>query len=352
MSPKATQPQQPDPEPVTGHGAGLSLRRMLSRRVVRLPIGGWLAIVGVTALIGTAYAVGAPPNAAPQPTTTEARFALNPRLAAGVPVPGATAMPISEPATLTDGSSKEFFNGGSGAQAAGVAQPQIVKTGSMTVQVTNLDNALAQAESSIVGLGGSVSSANQNGSGEGASAQVTYRIPVARWNDALKAMRGLGKLISQQTGSNDVTAQVVDLNARLDNLKVTEQALQGIMAKASAVPDILAVEQQLSNVQGEIEQLTAQRDYLANQAAMSTLSVYFVLPNQTVTVQATNEWTLGSQVDEAVAALVRIGQGLATLAVWLVIVGLPVIVVLLVLYVIYRIFRRLRRRTSGALTAA
>jgi hypothetical protein len=76
--------------------------------------------------------------------------------------------------------------------------------------------------------------------------------------------------------------------------------------------------------------------------------VAFVLPAKTVTTQATNEWNLDKQVDEAVAALVRIGQGLATIAVWVVIVGLPVIGGLLILWIIFRIFRRVTRRSEGA----
>ena len=73
------------------------------------------------------------------------------------------------------------------------------------------------------------------------------------------------------------------------------------MAKATEIKDILAVQEQLTQTRGEIEQLTAQRDYLKNQAAMSTLSVAFVLPSKTVTTQATNEWDFNKQVDEAVA---------------------------------------------------
>jgi len=99
-------------------------------------------------------------------------------------------------------------------------------------------------------------------------------VPVAKWDDALTALRKIGsKVVSEQTSANDVTSQVIDLNARIDNLKTTETALQSIMARASAVPDVIAVENQLSDTQGQIEELTAQRDNLSNQAAMSTLTL-------------------------------------------------------------------------------
>jgi hypothetical protein len=119
------------------------------------------------------------------------------------------------------------------------------------------------------------------------------------------------------------------------------------MAKAVAIPDVIAVEEQLSQTQGEIEQLTAQRDNLKDQATMSTLAVTFQLPAKTVTTQATQDWTLGGQVDEAAAALVRIGQGLATMGVWALIVILPIGFGLLVLLAIFAIIRRILARGRG-----
>jgi hypothetical protein len=177
---------------------------------------------------------------------------------------------------------------------------------------------------------------------------------VAKWDAALPALRKVGsKVLDEQTGSTDVTSQVIDLNARIDNLKTTEAALQAIMARATAIPDVIAVETQLSDTQGQIEQLTAQRDHLANQAAMSTLTVTFQLPQKTVTTQATQDWTLGNQVDEAGAALVRIGQGLATIVVWIAIVVLPIGLAALLLFGIAKLTRRIlgRGNRSAAVQA-
>jgi hypothetical protein len=221
----------------------------------------------------------------------------------------------------------------------------IVKTGQMNLEVADIDKAIAAAQSVVSAAGGNVSSSNRSGSDQYASASITYRIPVARWDATLAALRKVGsKVLTEQTGASDVTMQVVDLNARIDNLQKTEAALQSIMARASSVPDVLAVETQLSQTQGQIEELTAQRDNVNDQAAMSTLSVTFSLPGPTVTTQATQDWTLGSQVDQAAAALVRIGQGIVTLVVWAVIVVVPVGIGLLILLVLFMIARRIGRR--------
>ncbi|HEX7490082.1 MAG TPA: DUF4349 domain-containing protein, partial [Candidatus Limnocylindrales bacterium] len=144
----------------------------------------------------------------------------------------------------------------------------------------------------------------------------------------------------------------IDLDARINNLQRTETALQAIMTKATVIADVIAVENQLSLVQGQIEELTASRDSLKTQAAMSTLTVSYQLPAKTVTTQATQDWTLGNQIDIAGAALVRIGQGLATMGVWLMVVILPIGLVagllLAILYVLRRVTRRGRRSDDAA----
>ena len=334
---------------------GFVARKIARGRVGRVRVSGIVAAVALVSLLGAAYMIGNPPAAgAPDAGLRNSAYGAE---------PASTAAPAA-PGDLTD-QLGGISNGDSGFSSSGDATKtlqelqlttslettQIVKTGSMALEVSDLDKAVAQAQSAVVGLGGYVSESSRSGGKDDAVASVTYRLPAANWDNALTAMRNLaGRVVSEQTGTTDVTTQVIDLDARLDNLKTTETALQSIMARASAVPDVLAVEQQLSQTQGEIEQLTAERDHLKDQAAMSTLSATFSLPGKTVVTQATQEWDLGKQIDQAAAALVHIGQGLATIAVWAVVVGLPIIVGALVLMALLWLVRRLtgRSRRRGA----
>ena len=322
---------------------------------------GVVALVAVAAVIGGAFIVGGPPDG--DHTTATPMFGPV-RLAAGGVQAGATAAPaVPAPEGAADGVP---LNGSlkttdqTGVDTQSLAAPaadttQIVKVGQMTLEVTDLDGALNQAQATIAGMGGIVDQSNRSGTGDEAVATITFRFPVAKWDAALPALRKIGsKVLYEQTGSTDVTMQVVDLNARLDNLKATEAALQAIMARATAIPDVIAVEVQLSQTQGQIEQLTAQRDHLADQAAMSTLTVTFQMPAKTVTTQAAQDWTLGSQVDQAGAALVRIGQGLATMAVWIAVVVLPLGLALLLLLGLAKLTRRIfgRGRSRNAAAGA
>ncbi|MFI5259295.1 MAG: DUF4349 domain-containing protein [Candidatus Limnocylindrales bacterium] len=345
---------EPDPEAeppsVPRRALGLRIASRLVARLGRGRLTGILAVLAVVALVAGAYVVGSPASA------DQSLSSLSPdRLAAQ---PAATAAPAAVPIT-DQGLLSGVDQSGAGSsitanptQAGGQSQlfatidaSQIVKTGQMTLEVTDVETATAQAQAAIVAMGGYVDSSTKSGTGPDATATITFRLPVAKWDQGLAAMRKIGtRDLFEQTSSSDVTSQVIDLNARIDNLKTTETALQAIMTRSGSVADILAVETQLSDTQGQIEELTAERDNLANQAAMSTLAVTLHLPTATVTTQATQDWTLGSQVDQAVAALVRVGQGLATMAVWLVIVVLPVALGVLVLLAIALVARRIARR--------
>jgi Domain of unknown function (DUF4349) len=254
------------------------------------------------------------------------------------PASAAPLAPIGQPTQPGTGTSGQAL----------VDQPLIIYTGTMSLEVSDLQASIDQANNAVVALGGHVESSQQSNSDDRSSASVTYRIPAERWNDALTALRGVGqKLLSLTTNSSDVTAQVIDLNARIDNLRATETALQQIMDKATTISDVLKVQDQLTSVRGDIESMTAQRDHLANQAALSTLTVDFNVPVPATTV-ASGGWDFGAEVDNAVAALVRIGQWLASVLIWFVIVFLPVAVpILVLLWIVLWITRRAARRRAA-----
>lgn len=208
---------------------------------------------------------------------------------------------------------------------------KIIRTGSIEVEVSDVSKALRTARDAIVKLGGYVGASNTTNGDDRPTAEITYRIPADRWEDALDALRSLNglttRVVTEQTQAVEVTGQVVDLQARIRNLRASETALQGIAAKATKISDVLEVEARLTDVRGQIEQLTAALVDLNDRAGYATLSAFFSVP--IVAVEAVgNEWRPASTIDEAAASLISIGQGLATAGIWFLIVWLPVLLVL------------------------
>jgi hypothetical protein len=339
------------PRPATGSpGRALAGALRSHRKIAR-----GMGLLAVAAIIAAAYVAGGPPADASH-GIAPADVLFGPisatdlsRVPVPAAMPAASLGPVDQKSLLSNGGATDGTATTPGEQSAVVASldaTQIVKTGQMSLEVTGIDDAVSHAQAAIAGLGGVVDSSNRYGTGDNTVASITFRVPVAKWDEALADMRKIGsKILSEQTGATDVTTQVVDLDARLTNLQATEAALQSIMARASAIPDVIAVESQLSDTRGQIEVLTAESRHLKDQAAMSTLSVSLQLPTKTVITQATQDWTLGSQVDQAGAALLRIGQGLATMVVWIIVVALPLALVLAVLLAIGFVMRRIRGRS-------
>ena len=268
-----------------------------------------------------------------------------PDQAANVAAAGSTAAPAAALGSNSDNTAGGATTGPTDPIALSAPDTFIVRTGSISIEVPKIEPALLQVRTAIAGLGGYVSDSNQSNQGDQQMASVTYRIPVARWQDALDAIQAIAtKVDAAKSNAVEVTGQVLDLGARIDNLQTTEAALQAIMARATKITDVLQVESQLSDVQGQIEELSTQQAHLKDQASLATLTVEFALPPTPETIQTSRGWDPGAQLDQASSALLGIGQALASAGIWLVVVGLPIGFVLLILLgLVIFIGRRMRR---------
>lgn len=252
-------------------------------------------------------------------------------------------------------------NGGQVADAAAtVPTLLIVRTGELELKVADLGAALRDGDAAVARAGGYISGSNRTAANGSESAQVTYRIPSAAWSSTLSALRGLAStVVKELVKTEEVTGQVVDLAARIANLRATEAALQAIMAKATKISDVLDVQEQLTATRGDIEKLVADKEHLVDRAAYGSLAVTYRLPSvpsPTATPVPANGWDPGDDVARASGKLVRIGQTTTSIGIWLAIVGLPLaiggLIVLFVSWQLYRLTRWLIRRRETMLRGA
>ena len=239
------------------------------------------------------------------------------------------------------------------ADAGGAAAPPellIIRTGQLEIEVGDLAAAVATARTRVVAVGGYVSASDETASDAQASASAVYRIPAARWDEALDGIRGLASEVrGQHVETEAVTAQVVDLGARITNLRASEVALQGIMSQATRIADVLAVQTELTTVRGEIERLAAEKALHEERAAYGTLTVVFSLPATPATEEVRRGWDPATDADRATGTLISFGQAAASGAIWLGIVGLPVaIAVLIIVALAWRLVRYVRGRGAVA----
>ena len=273
------------------------------------------------------------------------------------------------PGVVTDGKGGEGA-GGSDPFAA-LTGRSIVKTGEITIEVENVGAALGKVRALALQLGGYVGS-SQIGGGtpypvdpyqpqpDGVlekvptftgTASLTLRIPANRFDEAITKLHAFdGTVVVEATREEDVTSQLVDVEARLKNLKASEVQYRALLEKAEKIDDILAVQARLDDVRGQIEQWQAQQKQLSELADLATLTVTLT---STAIAQATDNWDPGKTISDAFAALVTFGQNVANGAIWFLIVWLPALIVIGIVAIFgWRLVPRMRRPAMALPVAA
>jgi hypothetical protein len=158
------------------------------------------------------------------------------------------------------------------------AQRDVVKTASMTITVSNTSEAADKAAVLVEKADGRVDSRSEDaGSNRGlARTSVTLRVPVAKLDGVVRELKTLGKVQTAETTSEDVTAQRVDLDARIKALQTSVDRLLAIMRDAKDPDALIKAEDALSERQAELDSLRAQRDQLGDRIDYSTVNVTFV----------------------------------------------------------------------------
>jgi hypothetical protein len=268
----------------------------------------------------TAVAGGAAPDVAPAlaPTSAQGSADAKAQIAPVPPDPGTS--------TVVPGS------------------PRIVKTADMRVQVGKGGfGAAFDRVSSIATANGGFVSSSSSASGDDAKAagarsgDLTVRVPADRFDAVRQALGGLGKVASQSIRGEDVSGQLVDVDARIKNLQAQEDALRTLLGQAKAVGDVLSVQSNLFGVRQQIEQLKAQQANLTQATTLATIQVSLFEPGAaTVPTEPVPDRSLAHSFHRAVDGMVAVAGGMVVVVGWLV----PVAALGLVGWGASRVFRR------------
>jgi hypothetical protein len=106
---------------------------------------------------------------------------------------------------------------------------------------------------------------------DAASGQVSFRVPVDAFEPVLRELKGLGTYRGEQSSTEDVTNQYVDLNGQLAAWRAQERVYLRLLDRAKSIADVIAVQNQLQQVQSNIERLQGQLNHLEDQSSFSTI---------------------------------------------------------------------------------
>lgn len=204
-------------------------------------------------------------------------------------------------------------NAASDASGNSQAQPQLIKRASLALNVDSVEESFEQVRKIVQTQQGDVRSLSDQGDRQ-RLINVELRIPQANLDTALDALTAIGTVQSRTLTTEDVSSQLVDLQARLSNARKSEEALQEIMSRSGEIADVLAVSRELSSVRQSIEQMAAQQKNLQNQVSYSTISLslssgVILSPNKPAfSRQLANSWSAATNsVGEFTTDLLQLG---------------------------------------------
>lgn len=193
----------------------------------------------------------------------------------------AQVAPAADQAATEQDQSAQAAPAGKAGSTDAAAQVRLVDLGNRIVRTANVDlevgegrlNATINQATDVVrqAKGIYVGSSTSVPSGEPASGQVTFRVPVDAFEPVLRELKGLGTYRGEKSSTEDVTNQYIDLNGQLAAWRAQERVYLRLLDRARSVTDVIAVQNQLQQVQSNIERLQGQLNYLEDQSSFSTI---------------------------------------------------------------------------------
>jgi hypothetical protein len=225
--------------------------------------------------------------------------------------------------------------------------PSIVQTASLSVSVppNDFETTIQQARTIATGAGGFVvsSSASQGDDERLVSGSLVVRVPEPAYARVIEQLSSLGTVEAREEAGQDVSQQLVDLEARIRHLEAVEARLLGFLDEANTVTAALSVQAELNRVQLELEQARGRLDYLDDQVAYATVSLEVRERQVAVAEDDGGPWGI---VDAWRAA----GSGFVVVLGWIFVVAAtiaPVVLLLVLAYVAAR-FAGIRLRRPQA----
>lgn len=168
----------------------------------------------------------------------------------------------------------------------------VIEAAFMSLEVADLKVAIDAVKGAVARSGGFIDSWQQqtNDAGELWQVYATLRIPSTKLDGSLDEIGAAGVVKSLERSANDVTTQMIDLDARITALESSVQRLLALIESASSTTDLLEAENYLSQRQAELESLKSQREYLQSAVDYSTVSLSLYQTGTAAQDEPSNFW--------------------------------------------------------------
>ena len=216
-------------------------------------------------------------------------------------------------------------------------EKNIIKSGDIKVLADDIDKTLLEVEKIVKKYNAETQSTYEGGKGKFRNVNLVYKVKVSDFESFFNELKDMDvELDSSSSSVNDVTNEVIDLEARLKTYRNTESQLLEMQKTAKNVTETMAVYKELTDIRYKIESVQSQLKYYSNQTDYSTVSVVVAQNNAGAMIQD-DVWRPIGIFKNALRAFVHVLKGIGSLLIWLIVFGIPALVLgLLVKYIVRR----------------
>ena len=238
------------------------------------------------------------------------------------------------------------FDAGSGTSNG--SDRKIVKTVNLNTETKKFDESIEWFKSYVASFNGIIDSSyidsgNINNKNYRKNANFNVRIPAEKLDSFLDKIGGNLNVTFRQENISDITEEYSDTESRLKSLKIEEESLNAMLKKAKTVEEMIKVEDKLSSVRTDIENITRRLKRYDKQVTYSTVNVSISevkdLTEPQVPEDDFSRDTLVKQLkknfEEAKSFVLRLGANIFTHIPWI-ILGLAAILVLVIISAIFK----------------
>jgi hypothetical protein len=223
-----------------------------------------------------------------------------------------------------------------------VQGPQVIRQAQLAITVASgsFDSKLAAVRSLVESeqgyIAGTDAQTNPAANDQIRTGVISFMVPAANFDTTIDQLSRVGKVQSEHITGTDVSAQYVDLQARLANEQAQRDAMLALLKQAKTITDIIAVQTQLGQITQQIEQLKGQIAYFDHNTAFSTVTVTLTEAGAPAQTAASDSWGFATALNDAahnfVATINYVVTGLGAIG--------PILVVLGLGYLVWRSRRR------------
>lgn len=165
---------------------------------------------------------------------------------------------------------------------------KIIKEGNLRFETSDLNTTYAQIQSALKSYSATIQNDIEGKDYGTIFRRLIIRVPSHNFDVFLNTIsKGVTYFDNKEITSEDVTAEYIDIDARLKAKKMLENRYVELLKKANKVSEMLEIEAQLSAIREEIEAKQGQLNYLQNRVSFSTITIEFyknVSPSSGATV--------------------------------------------------------------------